>query len=83
MNFTTWFGILGKGGAVQDDLDFVLDIIQTEIEDRDFPELSIDDLNRAKTVCRLYIYFLKDYAENPGKYPRDVYELRLPKEDKV
>lgn len=72
-----------KGEPVQEYMDFVLvDIIEAEIEDRDFPELSLNDLSRAKTVCRQYIYFLRDYAENPDKYPRYVYELRLPKEGK-
>lgn len=61
--------------------DVLTDIVNQEIEDSLYPDLSQDDLERGKRTLELYSEFLKDYVENPGKYPSEEYEIPLPDED--
>lgn len=53
-------------------------IIDNEIENPKIENLSSEDLDRGKHAFDLYCDFLKDYANNPGKYPKEEYEIPLP-----
>lgn len=61
--------------------DVLTDIVNQEIEDPLYSDLSQDDLDRGKRTLELYSEFLKDYVENPEKYPSEEYEIPLPDED--
>ncbi len=53
-------------------------LIEQEIEVHRFEDLSLDDLTRGKQAFQQYCDFLKDYTKNPGKYPKEEYEIPLP-----
>lgn len=61
--------------------DVLTDIVNQEVEDPLYPDLSKDDLDRGKRTLELYSEFLKDYVEPPGKYPSEEYEIPLPDEN--
>ena len=55
-------------------------LIELEIEAHRFEDLTLDDLTRGKQAFQQYCDFLKDYARNPRKYPKEEYEIPLPDE---
>lgn len=57
--------------------DKLKNLIEREIEVCRFEDLSSDDLTRGGYAFQQYCNFLKDYADNPGKYPKEVYEIPL------
>ena len=45
-----------------------IDYIDLEMVNRNFPEISEEDLSKGKNAYELYMEFLKDYLKNPKKY---------------
>lgn len=72
---------INQGIAPESVCDVLTDIVNQEIEDPLYPDLSHDDLSRGIRTLELYREFLKDYVENPGKYPSEKYEIPMPDED--
>lgn len=61
--------------------DKLMGLIEVEIKNCRFEDLSLDDLERGKYAFQQYCNFLKDYADNPGKYPKEEYEIPLSDEN--
>lgn len=71
---------ISRGFHIWEFCDKLIARIDNEIENPSIEDLSLDDLTRGKNAFLLYRDFLKDYAENPGKYPSEEYEIPLPDE---
>lgn len=76
-----YHGYIAKGTDVWPLCDKLMEIFIEECENLRFDDLSIDDLLRGWYALLQYCHFLKDYAENPEKYPREIYEIEYPHED--
>lgn len=76
----SFYQCLNQGISPESVCNVLTDIVNQEIEDPLYSDLSQDDLERGKRTLELYSEFLKDYAENPGKYPSEEYEIPMPDE---
>lgn len=72
---------IARGIDISDLCNKLKNIIDSEIECRRSEDLSLDDLTRGKQAFQQYRDFLKNYADNPGKYPKEEYEISLPDEN--
>ena len=77
----SFYILLNQGIAPESICDVLTDIVNQEIEDPLYSDLSYDDLDKGKRSLKLYREFLNDYAENPDKYPSEQYEIPIPDED--